>query len=160
MPETSENYTIFIKHISNNKIWKIDKLSAIHSELININIIENTNSDSYGRSSYNPLVVSDVSIDTIDFIITYLSKGNGTKSAPEYPIKNIHISVTLDDEYHLFADLYSDKESLKDKILKLNEYVRTAVYFKIKHLPNKLCSIIAFLLKDINVVEALNVLND
>lgn len=73
--------------------------------------------------------------------------------APEAPIKNIHISLIIGEEYILFDKIYDEQDSLKEKLSKINNIVIAALYFKIEHLPKKLCAISASLLLDSNIEE-------
>jgi hypothetical protein len=152
---TTDTKNIFIKHIDKSTIWVISRLGAAHSALLKESIIDNPNADTYGTELKNPLIISSIKVNTIDFIIAYLEfyKCNIEAPAPEHPIKNIHISIILDKEYHLFKDLYNDTDTIKVKILKLNDHIETSMHFGIKHLHKKLCAIIAFILKDLNSLD-------
>jgi hypothetical protein len=52
-----------------------------------------------------------------------------------------------------------DDDSIKEKIVKLNDHVESALYFGFKYLHKKICAIIANLIKDTSIDE-LNALVD
>lgn len=155
MSEISEKSYIFIKHINDDNTWKITRESALHSELLKETIIDNPNSDTYGIIETNPFIINIIKINTIKFAVDYMEFYSGIveKVPPEYPLKNIHISILLDGEYHLFNNIYLENDDVKTKIIKLNDCIETATYFAIKNLPKKICAIIAFILKDLSITD-------
>jgi hypothetical protein len=146
---------VFIKHESDPMVWQLPNGSAEHSLLLKESIIDNPNTESYGTSEGNPMMIKNIKVDTIPFIIDYMNfyEDKNEKEPPEQPIKNIHLSVIFDEEYHLFMDIYDETDSVTNKILKLNDHVETTLYFGIKHLHKKLCAIAASILKDLSISE-------
>jgi hypothetical protein len=146
---------IYIKHDDNETVWKLTRSSAEHSGLLKESIIDNPNSDSYGTKENNPFAINNVSIETIPFIIEYMNHFDGKSETepPEKPVKNIHLSVIFGDEYPLFTKIYNSEESVKTKILKLNDHIESALYFCINNLHKKLCAIIASIFKDLTIKE-------
>jgi hypothetical protein len=151
----SDDGFVFIKHESDTKVWQLPNGSAEHSILLKESIIDNPNTESYGTSESNPMMIKNIKVETIPFIVAYMNFYNGKneKDPPEQPIKNIHLSVIFGDEYHLFTDIYNETDSVKTKILKLNDHIESTLYFSIKHLHKKLCAIAASILKDLNIAE-------
>jgi hypothetical protein len=145
--------SIYIKHVSNKKIWKIPETAATHSKLLREGIIDNTNNETYGKVESNPMIITSILDETLPFIIRYLLHYNNKveKVAPESPIKNIHISVIFGDEYELFSDIYSKTDSLKEIVIKINNIIEASLYFDFKYLHKKLCAIIASLLLNVDI---------
>lgn len=155
---SANNEFVYIKHISDKNIFKLPYSTFIHSKYIYNNIIENTTEDTYGKTISNPMIINmDTNIDfqSMEFIINYMKYYDGIKEskAPEAPIKNIHISLIIGEEYILFHKIYDEQDSLKEKLSKINNIVIAALYFKIEHLPKKLCAISASLLLDSDIEE-------
>jgi hypothetical protein len=148
---------MYLKHKQNEKTWKINAKHTHHSEFLNACMIDKK-PDTYGFQENNPIVL-DVKEHTIPFIIKYMEYfGEGIESlAPEPPLKDIHISNILGDEYVLYADIFGEDDALKDKLLKTYSYTEAALYFQLKYLPKKLCAIMADLTKkpDIRELEAM-----
>jgi hypothetical protein len=153
LSQTSE--FVYIKHNSDPNVWQLPTGGAILSNMLKESIIDNPNTESYGTSESNPMMIKDIKVETIPFIVEYIKFYDGCVEIepPEHPVKNIHLSVIFGDEYHLFKDIYSDTDSIKIKILKLNDIIESSLYFRITHLPKKLCAIIATILKDLNIAE-------
>ena len=150
-----DDSSIYIKHTDDPKIYKIPVTAAVHSKLLRDSIIENTNNDTYGKEETNPMIVNIIINDTLPFIVKYLLYYNNRveSDAPESPIKNIHISLIFGDEYALFSNIYSDNDSLKEKIVKINNIIESALYFDFKHLHKKLCAIIASLILNVEISD-------
>jgi hypothetical protein len=148
------NY-IYLKHIDDDVIWKITETSAIHSKLIKESIIEIDNEENYGKSPQYPMILKTINITTIPLIISYFKfyDNIAESCSPELPLKNIHISYILGDEYNLFKSLYKINDLNKDKIIILNNHITTALYFGFKYLHEKLCAIVANILKDLEIHE-------
>lgn len=146
---------IFIKHVDDEKVWSLTSGSATHSVLLKESIICNHNNDSYGTTKTNPMIINTIKSKTLPFIIDYMNFYDGKieKGPPEQPIKSIHLSVILGEEYHLFTSIYSETDTIKSKILKLNDHIESALYFNIQHLHKKLCAIIASILKELDITE-------
>ena len=64
--------TVYIKHAETEKIWSIAADAAHISTLLKRNILDKTDTDTYGLSDKNPLIVNDINSDAITFIISYL----------------------------------------------------------------------------------------
>jgi hypothetical protein len=151
----SEVDYIYIKHDDSEKVWRMTVGSASNSVLLKESIIDNPNTESYGTNENNPMAIKTIKTDTLPIIVDYMNFYDGTaeKEPPEKPIKNIHLSVIFGDEYTLFINIYDESDSVKTKILKLNDHVESALYFGIKHLHKKLCAIAAYILKDLSISE-------
>ena len=154
--EEVETY-MYLKHKHSDQTWKINSKHTHHSEFLTTCMIDK-NSDMYGFQENNPIVL-DMKGHTIPFIIKYMEYfGERTESpAPEPPLKDIHISNILGDEYVMYANIFNESDSLKDKLLKTYSYTEAALYFQLKYLPKKLCAIMAYLTKksDIHELEAM-----
>lgn len=152
---------IYIKHSDTDTVYEIPTTAAIHSKLLRESVIENITTDTYGKVRTNPIIITIIKADTMDFIVKYMLRYNDKieKFAPESPIKNIHISIIFGDEYDLFANIYDEKDSLKTKIIKINNFIESALYFDFKHLHRKLCAIIASLLLDVDIDELKSIKN-
>jgi len=150
---------VYIKHISSKHIFKLPYTAAIHSKYITSNIIENMTSNNYGKIRTNPMIINDadtnIDFQSMEFVINYMKYYDNHKEniAPEAPIKNIHISLIIGDEYKLFDSIYDEQDSLKEKLSKINNIVIASLYFKIKYLHKKLCAISASLLLNSNIEE-------
>ena len=147
---------IYIKHIDCVDIHTITTTAAIHSKLLKESIIDvNNKDDNYGKSLLTPMVINVISANTIKFICDYMTYYDNKVEvdAPESPLKNIHISVILGDEYHLFSGLLNDDDNLKTKITKINNYIESSMYFGCRQLTRKLCAIIANILVDVDITE-------
>ena len=149
---------VYIKHINNNHIHKIPFSTAIHSKLIRDTILENMTRETYGKLEINPMIINNntsITNDSMIFIINYMTyyDNNIETAPPDAPIKNIHISLIIGDDYKLFNDIYVDKSSLKKKIITINELMIASKYFDVKYLDKKLCAIIASLLQNASINE-------
>ncbi len=73
------------------------------------------------------------------------------KCAPEAPLKDIHLSVILGDEYKLFHELHKfngkDKTSMINKLTEINDYIASALYFKFQYLHIKLSAVTASIIE-------------
>jgi hypothetical protein len=146
---------IYIKHVDDEKVWGLKTGGANHSILLKESIIENPNTDSYGTTESNPMSIDTIKPYTLPFIVSYMNFYDGTpeKNPPEKPIKSIHLSVIFGDEYHLFTSIYSETDSVKTKILKLNDHIEMSMYFKLQIVCDKLCSIVASILKELDITS-------
>lgn len=158
-PELTNTEFVYIKHVSNKHIFKLPYTTVIHSKYINSNIIENITSNTYGKIRTNPMIINDadtnIDFQSMEFVINYMKYYDNDKEhiAPEAPIKNIHISLVIGEEYVLFDNIYDEQDSLKEKLSKINNILIASLYFKIKHLHKKLCAISASLLLNSNIDE-------
>ena len=152
---------IYMKHRSADTLYEIPTSAAIHSKLLRESIIENITKDTYGKVNTNPLIITIIKVDTMDFIVKYMIRYNNKieKFAPESPIKNIHISIIFGEEYTLFNNIYDEKDSLRTKIIKINNLIESALYFDFKYLHRKLCAIISSLLLDVDIDELKSIKN-
>jgi hypothetical protein len=147
---------VYIKHINCVNIHTITTTAAIHSKLLKESIIDiNNKDDNYGKTLLTPMIITVINADTIKFICDYISYYDNKVEvdAPESPLKNIHISVILGDEYHLFSGLLNNDDNLKTKITKINNYIESSLYFGCKQLTRKLCAIIANILVGVDINE-------
>jgi hypothetical protein len=160
--DSNDDGFVFIKHKMNSTIWKLKNTSAKHSLLLKESIIDNPNTETYGTSESNPMSLTGINLDTIPFVVAYMKHYDGIveRDPPEQPLKNIHLSVLFDTEYHLFNNIYDEDNSVDEKLLILNDYIETSLYFDIKHLPNKLCAIAASILKDLPIAEIKQLINN
>jgi hypothetical protein len=159
--DDDENQFIYIKHVESPKTWEI-KLKNVHtSSFLNDGIIANESDNTYGYSAEDPVIIKNIKLYTLPLIFEYMNYFgcNPESVSPEAPIIDIHISDILGKEYPLYANLYLDDDSIKEKIVKLNDHVESALYFGFKYLHKKLCAIIANLIKDSSIDE-LNALID
>jgi len=139
-------------YIKNDKTtWKVSLESVKYSSLLK-SATESTNSN-YG-SEANPIIIT-ASADVTQYVVSYINYYSDKTElpAPEAPLKNIHISVTLDGEYHLFKDIYLDSDTALQKLMKINKFADASLYFGVKTLHDKLCAIMAFVLKDLTESE-------
>lgn len=153
-------YSIYIKHTNSDKVYEIPSTAAVHSRLIKESIIDNiSESDVYGKIKNNPLNITTINESGMDFIVKYFMYYDNKleKIAPESPLKNIHLSTIFGDEYELFSQLYTEDDTLKEKIIKLNILIEASLYFDFKYLHRKLCAIVSSLLlnADITTLKSL-----
>jgi len=153
----ADDSIIYIKHKNESTIYEIPASAVQHSNLLR-EIID-CETDKYTLD--NPIVISEVNAETMPFIINYMRYYDNKleKPPPESPIKDIHISVIFGDEYKLFSDIYSENDTLKEKIIKINSITESALYFDFKYLHKKLCAIIASLLLNIDINQIKSLLN-
>lgn len=149
---------IYMKQNYEKKIYKIPKTAAMHSKMLLTNIINNThNTDKYGLTETCPVIIQKTDVDILQFIYDYMMYNNNRKEkeAPEAPLKKIHISSILGNEYELFINIYNEDDLLECKIEKINKYIKTALYFDFKYLCKKLCALAANLIinSDINQLQ-------
>lgn len=146
---------VYIKHVKNDKIYKIPSTAAIHSNLLKESIVENNDTDTYGKIKSNPMSINAVDVSTMDYIVKYMMYYNDKpeKPAPERPLTNIHLSVVFDDEFELFNNIYIENDTLVEKIMKMSVLIESAMYFDFKFLHLKLSAIIASLLKNATELE-------
>jgi hypothetical protein len=150
------NRNVFIKHIDNTIIYQIPYTAAIHSKFIKECVINNFE-DVYGKSANNPLIIpSTVKPHTIDFIVKYMNyyDDKPEKTPPEAPLQDIHLSVIFKDEYILFKDLHQmECDSIKTKMLEINDYTISAMYFNFNYLHEKLCALSASIFSNLSPDE-------
>jgi hypothetical protein len=153
--DNDEKKYVYLKHVSNSKIWKVSFTAAKHAKLIRDTIINNDDDDLYGRVQSSPLIINQVKYNTIEFMITYMNYYDGKKEkcSPTLPLKNIDISYILEDEYELFTNLCDDELNMKEKLFIYDEYIRSANYFGFEYLHKKLCAIVANMFKDLTLSE-------
>lgn len=144
-PRNPPEKLIYIKHTDSDKIWSVPADAANISPLLKRNILDRIDSDTYGLSDKNPLIINDINANAIPFIISYLllCRGRREREPPEQPLKNIHMSVLLGDEFPLFEDLCDCDLNHLEKISKINSILEAAEYFGMDILAEKLCAIIA-----------------
>jgi hypothetical protein len=148
---------IYIRHINNKHIYEIAYTSAKHSKLLSDIITDSNPNETYGKIISNPILVSmkyqNIDIISLEFIIDYMKYYDDIKEtpAPEAPIKKLHISLIIGDDYKLFAHIYGITDSIEEKITKINNIIRTDIYFGITHLYKKLSAIIASLLINLDI---------
>lgn len=145
---------IYIKHESDLKLWKIPYAGGLHSNLIK-DIICNNSNGLYAIGEKTPIIIKSVKLDTIQLIVNYMEFYNDKPEipAPNFPLNYIHISIILKDEYHLFTDIYIESDSVKTNILRLNDFINTAIYFNMPTLQNKLCAIVAYIIMNIPTAD-------
>ena len=158
LDEKESDKFIYMRHESDKTLWKIKYKAAYNSRFLKTSIMENPNSNSYGSIEENPIIIKAVDLRTIPFIIKYMEYfiDKPESLPPEQPLKNIHISVLLGDEYSMFVGLYDETDELKTKLVKLNMFIKSALYFDIKYLHKKLCAITASLLTNKSFSEIKN----
>ena len=145
---------IYLKHTGDINVFHVSRSAAKNSKLLKSSILENPNAETYGSES-NPMIVTVPDITTMPFIIRYLEffADRNESAPPEAPLRNVDISVLLDGEYHLFADIYAENINLGEKLQLMKIYIEAAIYFDIKHLHKKLAAIVAFLIKNKTIAE-------
>lgn len=150
---------IYIKHIDNEKVFAIPEMAASRSKLLKDFIIDGGKTDNYGMVPHKPMIISNYTFNTFEFTYNYLMYHNGKNEsyAPESPLKNIHISTILGDEYTLFDNLVDENSDLKSNLIKINDHIETSMYFGCVQLTKKLCAVVASLLSnaDINTLNKL-----
>lgn len=153
---------VYIKHNNDKKIYTIPTTASIHSKLLRNLIIENISEDTCGKIETNPLVITAVKLEAWNYIINYMMYYNNKleKCAPESPLKKIHISVILGDEYTLFDNIYNEHDTLKEKILKIQNIREASVYFDFKYMFQKLSAIMASLISDADINELQEIKNN
>jgi hypothetical protein len=143
-----DNRYCYFKCRSQNKIWKISYNAAICSKFLKDSIIYNIKKDNIGNFENNPLLINDMDPIMIDVVVDYLNYFNGKPETkpPEYPLKNIHMSNILCDEYYLFKFIYDyDKSEIINVLEKLCE---CAIHFELYVLHEKICAIFADVVKE------------
>jgi hypothetical protein len=147
---------VYIKHIGDSTIHKVSYLSAMHSKLIREFVMNNTK-DSYGKNEDNPLIIPyTIKLYTMQFMIDYMNYMNckNETPAPISPIHDIHLSVLFKEEYKLFKDLHQlEKGKHRERILEINDYIISAMYFNFEYLYKKLAAVIASIFKNLSVSE-------
>lgn len=146
---------VYIKHIKSDKVYDIPYTAAIHSRFLKESVINNID-DIYGKTENNPLIIPDtVKFDTIELIVNYMKfyDNKSEKTAPEAPLRDIHISVILGDEYKLYEHLYPNDKNInciKNTILYINDYIICAMYFNFQYLHKKLAALVASILTNLS----------
>ena len=141
-------------HILNNNAWK-------NSTLLN-NIIDTPSSaEKYGTFE-NPIKIRVVKEHTLSTIIQYLNYYSdiNEKLAPSTPLDKIHISEIFGDEYVIFKPIIGEKKEITQHLTDINEYIEASLYFGIDELGKKLCAIISYFLRDLNINELNNILTE
>jgi len=155
--ELNETDFVYLKHATNVKVWHVSFTAAVHSGLINNTIIEPKNTESVGKNETNPLIIPNtIMYNTIPFNIKYMNFFNKKpeKAAPEEaPLKDLHLSDILGDEYELFKEFAELKMGNKRKIVYINEYIKTALYLEFQHLHKKFCAIISHIISNLSEKE-------
>lgn len=146
---------IYIKHTSKDKIWAIDYNETKKMTNLVDRIIDLPDTELYGVSIDNPIHIDGVNEEVFPFIIKYIENFKETpeKCAPDAPLKNIHISIILEGEYHLFEGIYEENDSLPVKLKKINTCIDAALYFGMRNFQMKLCAIVASLVKNMEMSE-------
>ena len=143
-----DNRFCYFKCRNQDKIWGIPYNSAIHSKFLKDSIIYNIQKDNIGNFENNPLIIDNIDPIIIEFIVDYLLYFNNIQESnpPEYPLKNIHMSNILCDEYHLFKFIYDyDKSDISNLLEKLCKYT---LYFELPILHEKICAVFADIVKE------------
>jgi hypothetical protein len=156
--EFEDSETVYIKHKDNTHIYEIPYTAAKHSKLLYEFIIDTNPNESYGKIMSNPFIINiqnSFEIFSLEFIVKYMKFYDNKKEtlAPEAPIKHLHISLIIGDDYILFDNIYNINDTLKEKIIKLNDIIVASLYFGIKHLHKKLSAITASLLINLDIDE-------
>jgi hypothetical protein len=146
---------VYIKHIGDNVIHKVAYASAKHSKFIREFVINNQK-DPYGKSENNPLIIPyTLKLHTLQFIIDYMDYMDckNETSAPEAPLQDIHLSVIFKAEYELFKDLHQNDKDPLEKILEINDYIISAMYFSFDQLHKKLAAVMASIFNNLSYDE-------
>ena len=141
---------IYIKHVDSPECYQIPNTAAKHSKLIKDALIDNNN-DTYGKSRSDPLIIPNtLKVHTIEFIMKYMIyyDNKPEKCAPDSPLPDIQLSAVFGGEYELFHTLckFENDDNISDKILKINEYIKSAIYFNFQYLHIKLSAVIAYII--------------
>jgi len=156
LDDNEEKAMIFIKHQDSETVWEIPTTAACHSKLIKDGIIDNNDTELYGKEYKNPMIIPNtVKVETIEFMVNYMVYYNykDEKPAPASPLKDIHISVIFGDEYELFKDVCENKMELKEMVIYVNSLIESATYFGFKHLHKKYCAIVAYKLSSLSIEQ-------
>jgi hypothetical protein len=138
---------IYIKHTDSKIVYCLNNAWS-NSQFLQ-EIVNNIN-DNYG-SEINPIILTnEIKSHTIEFIVNYLNYYNKKTeiNPPSTPLPAIHISEIFGNEYDLFKHLFDETKNLSDNITYLSDFINTANHFNMEILTKKLCSIIAYLLKE------------
>ena len=144
--------TIYFKHESSDDVYEIPKKIIKPGTFLHATIIDN-DVDDYGLSHNNPIILKEIVPITLPFIVEYLIHCGGDETpSPETPLKDLHISHILGDEYQLFHNMCNIADE-RAKISVVNTHIIAAMYFGFSELVRKLCAIIANTLKLLSMDE-------
>ena len=143
---------LYIKHEKQTDIYAISKDMTKYSTYLH-----NTLDMVMDCNNTNPIIVKQGEPKHLEFVINYMTKcleEKIEKQAPEKPLKSVHLSVILGDEYELFNNLV-EIEDFPNNIHDMHEYMKVADYLGCKQLFDKFSSIVAHILMN-QSIEKLN----
>ncbi len=151
--QTDESKTmLYIKHEKQTDMYTISKDISKYSTYLHnmLDIVMNCN-------DANPIVIKHGEPKHLAFVVSYMKKcleEKTEKQAPEKPLKSVHLSVILKDEYELFNNLVKI-EDFPNNIYVLHDYMKVADYLGCKQLFDKFSSVVAHILMN-QSIEKLN----
>lgn len=138
---------VYIKHNLNETIHRITISKSKLSKTIQDCILDNTSNNRFGLCVENPMVIYDIEEFAMTFALNYINLQTDVEiPAPEYPLKNLHLSYLL-EEYELFKFMLDTGKTTREQYIYMSHYMKAALFFKLEQLHKKLCAITVYILK-------------
>lgn len=141
--ESKENIILYIKHEKETSNYAVTKDMMKYSTFL-----QNISESVMDCDKSNPMIIKQNQPKHLSFVMSYINKCVSTGyelNEPESPLKSVHLSVILGDEYELFSSLV-EIDDFPNNIGILHEYMQVADYLGCNKLFKKLTSMCAHIL--------------